>query len=65
MARLLSTTQITSGDNVLVDMVAGKSELVFLKEHSSAKVSEPQPRYDDLWGCYESSYITGPAASQN
>ena len=65
LARLLSTTQITSGDNVIVDMVAGKSELVFLKEHSGAKVSEAQPHCDDLWECYETSYVAGPAVSHN
>ena len=67
MARLLSTTQITSGDTVTVDIVPGKAELVFLKEEPVAGLPEPQPQdcYDELWECYASAYAAQSPLSQN
>ena len=67
MARLLSTTQITSGDTITVDIAPGKTELVFLKEDSVATLPEPQPQdcYDELWDCYASAYEAQASLSQN
>jgi ATP-dependent Clp protease ATP-binding subunit ClpA len=67
MARLLSTTQITSGDTVTVDIVPGKTDLVFLKEEPVARLPEPQPQdcYDELWECYASAYAAQSSLSQN
>ena len=67
MARLLSTTQITSGDTVTVDVAPGKTELVFLKEDSVATLPGPQPQdcYDELWDCYASAYEAQASLSQN
>jgi ATP-dependent Clp protease ATP-binding subunit ClpA len=58
LARLLSTTQIAAGDHVTVDIVPGKTELVFLKDDSAVALPKTllQNSYDELWNCYESPY---------
>lgn len=54
LARLMSTNQIAASDNVTVDILPDKDELVFLKEDSGVKGPEPQPLdcCDELWDCY-------------
>jgi ATP-dependent Clp protease ATP-binding subunit ClpA len=67
MARLLSTMQISSDDTVTIDIVPGKTELVFLKEDPVVKVCEPQPKvcYDELWEYYASAYEAQSSLSEN
>jgi ATP-dependent Clp protease ATP-binding subunit ClpA len=67
MARLLSTTQITSGDTVTVEIMPGQTELVFLKEEPVARLPEPQPQDcdDELWEYYASACSVGSPLSQN
>jgi ATP-dependent Clp protease ATP-binding subunit ClpA len=67
MARLLSTTQITSGDTVIVDIVPGRAELVFLKEEPVARLPAPQPPDcdDALWEYYASACTDQSSVSQN
>lgn len=48
LARLLSTKQIKAGDDVIVDIVPGKAELVFLK-------TEPRESREEVWDCYASA----------
>jgi len=59
MARLLSTKQIASSDNVTVEVAPGKAELVFLKDESGVRFPELQPLdcRDELWDCYAQSHL--------
>jgi ATP-dependent Clp protease ATP-binding subunit ClpB len=67
IARLVSTTQIVSGDHVTVDIVPGAGELVFLKEGAGVSVSETQIQDcdEELWECYATAYSANPTLSQN
>jgi ATP-dependent Clp protease ATP-binding subunit ClpB len=49
LARLMSTTQITAGDNVIVDFAPEKAELVFLK-------AERYQTAEQVWDAYASAY---------
>jgi ATP-dependent Clp protease ATP-binding subunit ClpB len=67
IARLLSTTQITSGDTVTADIMPGQTELVFLKEEPVPRLPEPQPQDcdDEIWQYYASAYEAQSSISQN
>jgi ATP-dependent Clp protease ATP-binding subunit ClpA len=63
LARLLSTSQITAGDKVIVELAPDGKDLAFLKDDSGVMTPEvPAESCEELWQCYASAPFQGGAA---